>query len=122
MANETNATQSDAQQTAQGQQSGAQQQSFQGSEQGTQQRGQEVQTQQERQGGGLPERRQDGLARYSGNPFALMQDLSREVDRLFDSFFRGTPARTHGRRAAMPSLWVPEVDVTEEGNQLRVCV
>ncbi len=41
---------------------------------------------------------------------------------MFDSFFYGAPVRGRRQRDAMPSLWAPEVDVSEEGNQLRVCV
>jgi HSP20 family protein len=77
----------------------------------------------QQQGGAMQERRgEQGLAAYSRNPFAMMQQLSEEMDRLFDSFFYGMPTRRPGRAFDMPSLWSPEVDVSMEGNRLRVCV
>jgi HSP20 family protein len=106
MAKETKTTQSGAA----GQTTEAQREGLQGSEQ----RGQ--------QGGALQERRQGGLARYSRSPFALMQELSDEVDRLFDSFLYGAPVRWRSPREAVPSVWAPEVEVSEEGNELRVRV
>jgi HSP20 family protein len=108
MANETKTTQSEAA----GQKAEAQREGLQGSRQ---QPGQ--------QGGALQERRWRGeLTHYNRNPFAVMQELSNEMDRLFDSFFYGTPARGRTAHESVPSLWAPAVDVSEEGNELRVCV
>lgn len=91
-------------------------------QQGTQeQQGRDVQVGQREQRGSLQERRQSPLMRYGHSPFAMMQDLSDEMDRLFDSFFYGTPFRGRAREN-LPSLWAPEVDIREEGNQLKVCV
>jgi hypothetical protein len=74
----TTTTQSEAAEKAQAQQEG-----LQGSTQQQGQQGQDVQARQGQQGGALQERRQGGLARYSRNPFALMQELSDEMDRLY---------------------------------------
>jgi HSP20 family protein len=81
-----------------------------GGEPGQQQRGV-----QERRGGGAVER-------YGRNPFAAMQELSDEMDRLFDSFFYGTPMRARSQRRGMLTLWMPEVDICEQDDQLRICV
>jgi HSP20 family protein len=120
MANETKSSQGNPQKS--GQQTGAQNVGLQGTEQRGGQQGQGVPVRQGQQGGGMEERRQGGMARYSRNPFALMQEMSDEMDRLFDSFFYGAPMRGRGQRESMPSLWAPEVELSEEGNQLRVCV
>jgi HSP20 family protein len=85
--------------------------------------GQNIDVQQRQSGGALGERRGQGaLTRYGHNPLGLMQQLSDEMDQLFDSFFYGTPMRGRAQRQAVPSLWAPEVDVNEEGNELRVSV
>jgi len=108
--------------TATAQQSGTQAQegSAQGL-QGSQQRGQEVQIGQGEQGGAMQERGRESLARYGRDPFTVIRRLSDEMDQLFDSFFYGrAPARM--RQLQPLNLWVPEVEIEEEGNQLRVCV
>lgn len=86
--------------------------------QGTQS-GQEVQIGQGKgQGGQMQE--QPGRTRLGRDPFTMMQRMSEEMDQLFDSFFYGRPL---GRRQSqLQSLWSPEVEVCEEGSQLRVCV
>lgn len=117
MADESKTTKSEAAEKAQAQQG------LQGSAQTGAKQGQSVDLQQRQEGGALEQRRgQRGLARYSRNPFAVMQELSDEMDRLFDAFFYGTPMRGRAQHQDVPSLWMPEVDVSEEGNQLRVCV
>jgi HSP20 family protein len=126
MANETAATQADTQQSAQqtqrGQHDPAQRSGLQGSAQGGQQ-GQQMNVGQSSRGGALQERRQGGLMRYGRSPFALMQELSDEMDRVFDSFFSATPIRNRmQQQEALPRLWAPEVEMSEEGKQLRVCV
>ena len=65
---------------------------------------------------------QGGLARYSRNPFDMMQQLSEEMDQLFDSFFYGRPVARQGRQHPMQQLWAPEVELSQEGNAIRVCV
>jgi HSP20 family protein len=117
------AKQENVKQTEHAEKAEAQRAGFQGSTQTTGTQGQDVNVQQGQQGGAVQQRHgQGGLARYSRNPFALMQELSDEMDRLFDSFFHGAPVHRRAQRHGIPSLWVPQVDVTEEGNQFRVCV
>jgi HSP20 family protein len=74
------------------------------------------------QGSNLQTRGQGGLARYGRDPFETMQRLSDEMDQLFDSFFYGRPVSRQARHSALQNLWAPEVELCEEGNQLRVCV
>src|SRR5437870_3944848 len=90
---------------------------------GSARKGEQVPVGQEHQGGAVPERRQSGgLARYGRHPFALMQHLSDDVDRLFDTFFYGAPTGSMGRDFHAPTLWSPDVELCDEGKQLRVCV
>jgi HSP20 family protein len=104
---------------AQANESGAQQ--LQGSSPSTNtQGGQELQ--QRGQGGEVQERRQHGLARYSADPFEMMERLSSEMDELFDSFLYARPLARSGRQSRLQNLWAPEVEIREEGNQLRVAV
>ena len=79
-------------------------------------------SQQTRESGALQQRGQAGLTRYGRNPFAMMQQLSNEMDRLFDSFFSGAPSRRFAQDQRAPTLWSPEVEMSEEGSRLRVCV
>jgi HSP20 family protein len=99
-------------------------QQLQGSQQSNPQRGQQLQREQQQghESGALQERRQGGLAHYGRDPFAVMQRLSDEMDQLFESFFHGRPlARSRGQ-SRLQNLWAPEVEVHDEGNQLRVSV
>lgn len=127
MAKETKTTQGGSaeetqeRQTQQGQQSGAQREALRGSESRSRQQGGEVEVGQGQQGGAM-RRGEGGLARYSRNPFAVMQQLSDEMDQLFDSFFYGTPVRRWTQPARMPELWAPEVEMCEKGNKLCVSV
>jgi len=63
-----------------------------------------------------------GLQRYGRDPFSMMQQFADEMDQLFDSFFYGTPARRPGRQSSAPALWSPEVELSQSGSQLRICV
>jgi len=74
------------------------------------------------QSGSVQTGRQGGLARYSRNPFDMMQQLSEEMDQLFDSFFYGRPVPRQGRQHPVQQLWAPEVELSQEGNAIRVCV
>jgi HSP20 family protein len=74
------------------------------------------------QGGNLQARGQGGVSRYGRDPFEMMQRISDEMDQLFDSFFYGRPIQRQARHQGLQSLWAPEVELCEEGNQLRVCV
>ena len=93
--------------------------------QGSQQRaqaGHELQTQQNEERRAIQERRQGAVRRYSRDPFEMMQRLSDEMDELFDSFFHARPlARLRGK-SQLQNMWAPEVELREEGNQLKVCV
>jgi HSP20 family protein len=89
--------------------------------QGSQGGGQQVQVGQgEGQGRQLQQQERRGIGRWERDPFAALQRMSEEMDQLFDSFFYGRPAAR--RQSQAPNLWAPEVEVCEEGNQLRVCV
>jgi HSP20 family protein len=80
-------------------------------------------------------RRGGDLARAgAGHPFSTMLQLSREMDRLMDSFFGGRSgfpssfasawpfegAGTRGRESGIPELWSPRVDVRERGDSILV--
>lgn len=74
------------------------------------------------QSGAMQRRAGQGAAIHSRNPFAMMQQLSDEMDRLFDSVLYGMPTRRSTRGLDMPSVWAPDVEMSTEGNRLRVCV
>jgi HSP20 family protein len=105
------------QQGTQGQGGTQEQQGTQGSAGGQGLQGSGRGEQQGRQGA-MQRRGQQGVARYSRNPLAVMQQLSNEVDSLLESFFYGTPQA----QSPAPTLWVPQIEMREEGNQLRVSV
>jgi HSP20 family protein len=101
------------QQSAQGQQGGTQQMQRSGSQalQGSQQ---------QQQRGAM-----QGVARYSRNPLAVMQELSHDLDRLFASFFYGSPTgqgQGQGQGGQTPAVWVPQIEMREDGDKLRVSV
>lgn len=73
------------------------------------------------QRGGSPQRA--GLQRYNRDPLSVVQQLSEEMDQLFDTFLYGRPLTAQrARRSDLQTLWAPEMEVREEGNQLRICV
>ena len=91
--------------------------------QGSQARQQDQVAVQQGQRGSVQNRgSQQGLARYGRDPFSMMQQFADEMDQLFDSFFYGTPARRSSRQPSAPTLWAPEVELSQSGNELRVCV
>lgn len=57
---------------------------------------------------------------FGGDPFAMFQQLSNQMDEMFESFFSNRPRRS--RQMDMPTLWSPEVDIREDKDQLRVRV
>ena len=83
---------------------------------------QEMQVAQKGQRGAVQHRDRRDLARYSSDPFSVMQQLSNEMDDLFDAFFYGRPLARRGRQSELQNLWAPEVEVKEENNQLRISV
>jgi HSP20 family protein len=109
-------SESQAKAKQQGQQAGAQRDALQGSA------GAGGQQQQDQQGGAVQQHRPAALARYASNPFAMLQQLSEEVDQLMQSMFYGAPQRRRGEGARAPSLFVPEIEVRERDNQLLVRV
>lgn len=64
------------------------------------------------------------------SPFGMMMQLSREMDRLMDSFFdrsiggfgmpMGGALGDAGRGMQAPTLWSPQVEVTQRGDSLVV--
>jgi HSP20 family protein len=96
-------------------------QSFQGSQRAAAGQGSDV-TVRQGQGGNVQARGQAGLGRYGRDPFEMMQRMSEEMDQVFDSFFYGRPIARPARHAGLQNLWAPEVEMSEEGNRLRVCV
>ena len=62
-----------------------------------------------------------GLAPYT-DPFSLVQQLSNEMDELFESFFYDRPAVRRSRQSELRNLWAPEVEVTQDESQLRISV
>lgn len=67
-----------------------------------------------------PQRSTGALTRSIGtHPFSSMMQLSREMDRLMDSFF----GRSYGspEQSSAPELWLPRIDVRQRGDSLLVC-
>jgi HSP20 family protein len=62
------------------------------------------------------------LSLWNRNPFAVMQRMTEEMDRLFGSFLRSSPFAPGRERAAGPALWSPQIDVMEQNNELVVCI
>jgi HSP20 family protein len=90
--------------------------------QGSQGAGQDVAVGQSGAGAPAENRREQGLSTYGRDPFAMMQRMSEEMDQMFDAFFHGRPFARSARQPSLPNLWAPEVEICEEGNQLRVSV
>jgi HSP20 family protein len=90
--------------------------------QGSQARQQDQVAVQQGERGGLQNRGSQGLQRYGRDPFSMMQQFADEMDQLFDSFFYGTPARRSVRQSSAPTLWSPELELSQSGNELRICV
>ncbi|HSQ04876.1 MAG TPA: Hsp20/alpha crystallin family protein [Burkholderiales bacterium] len=93
------------------------QQQIQGSRSGRQEKGAQLQG---RTGADMGERREGNLALLSRDPFAVAQQLSQEMDRLFESFFYGLPHHARGESGLMRSVWAPELEICEEGNHIVV--
>ena len=95
-------------------------QQLQGTQAGSGQAGRELQ--QTPQGGAVQPRSRGGLTQYARDPFEMMQRLSEEMDEVFGSFFHGRPFARSSGQSQLRNVWAPEVEVSEEGNQLRICV
>lgn len=66
-----------------------------------------------RQGEHLPARRQ--------HPFAMLAQMSAEMDRLMDSFFGGGRMPRARLSTGAAGTWYPSIEVRERGNELVVC-
>jgi HSP20 family protein len=62
------------------------------------------------------------IGRYSRDPFELLDQLANEMDQFFSSPF-SSPSLLRRRSGSFnaPAMWAPDIDVREEGNQLRIC-
>jgi HSP20 family protein len=79
-----------------------------------------------RTGRAVARRSSQGLATTAQNPFAMMRQLSREMDRLMDSFFDrgfGSLLRDSGSREddwQSRMLWTPQIDVQQRNDAVVV--
>ena len=92
-----------------------------GSQQGSQQEAYSPSTGQQggalsRRGGGMP-----SLFGTRGSPFDMFRRLDEDMDRLFQQIWGGGRSLTRGRGAETQSMWMPQVEVREEGGKLHVC-
>jgi HSP20 family protein len=72
------------------------------------------------QGGAMQQHGRHAPAYYR-DPFAMLDQLSQEMDALFDSFLYGRPASRRQRQSQLPQMWMPDVEISEEGDKLRIC-
>jgi len=75
------------------------------------------------QSGAVQVRGDRNIGRYSRDPFELLDQLTNEMDQLF-SFPFPSPSFLRRRSGSLnaPAMWAPEIDVREEGNQLKISV
>lgn len=75
------------------------------------------------QQGGAPSRRGAGgmpsLFGGRGSPFEMLRRLDEDMDRLFHQFWGGGRNLMRGR-GSEPSMWMPQVEVCEQGGKLHV--
>lgn len=71
---------------------------------------------------GLSRRESYAPGSWSGSPFSFMRSFSEQMERLFEDFGLGSSfSRGFGRLSSIQdSLWTPQVEVFERGNQLVV--
>jgi len=76
-----------------------------------------------RRGGGhgmVP--RESGLpSLFAGGPFALLQQLDEDMNRLFDELGGGSLFRPSLQQGGSASPWLPQIEVYERDNKLHVC-
>jgi HSP20 family protein len=65
----------------------------------------------------VAEKQQTGLARTSHDPFALIRQMTSELDRVFDDW-PSFPRPAFARRSADIAAWAPNIEVFEKDNQL----
>lgn len=110
----------------QGSQQGSQQEAFSqgGGQQGGQQGSQQGGSQAGSQGGAMMRRGGGGMPSFFGarsNPFEMLRRLDDDMDRLFHQLWGGGRNLMRGRGSDMSTMWVPQVEVREEGGKLHVC-
>ncbi len=76
------------------------------------------------QQGGQPSRRggsgTPSLFGTRGSPFEMFRRLDEDMDRLFHQIWGGGRSLMRGRGADAQSMWMPQVEVREEGGKLHV--
>ena len=76
------------------------------------------------QGGSLSRRGGSGMPSLfgtRGSPFDMLRRLDEDVDRLFQQIWGGgRRSLMRGRSTDAQSMWMPQVEVTEEGGKLHV--
>lgn len=68
-----------------------------------------------RRGGGMP-----SLFGGRSSPFEMFRRLDEDMDRLFHQFWGGGRNIMRGRGADVQSMWVPQVEMCEQGGKLHV--
>ncbi|RYF58075.1 MAG: Hsp20/alpha crystallin family protein, partial [Comamonadaceae bacterium] len=90
-------------------------------QQGSQQEGYSPSTGQ--QGGALSRRGAGGMPSLfgaRGSPFDMFRRLDEDMDRLFHQIWGGGRSLMRGRGADAQAMWIPQVEVCEEGGKLHV--
>ena len=74
------------------------------------------------QQGGLPGGRAGGTPSLFGSrsPFDMLRRLDEDVDRLFQQIWGGGRNLMRGRGADAQSMWMPQVELCEQGGKLHV--
>ena len=91
-----------------------------GAQQGSQQ---EAYSPAKSQQGGALSRRSGGMPSLfggRGSPFDVFRRLDEDMDRLFQHFWGGGRSVMRGRGADVQSMWMPQVEVCEQGGKLHV--
>lgn len=59
---------------------------------------------------------------WIGSPFRMLERFANEIDSVFDDFGLGRTWLSRGNRTPTPSadVWVPQVEVTQQANELVV--
>jgi HSP20 family protein len=68
-----------------------------------------------RRGGGMP-----SLFGSRGSPFEMLRRLDEDMDRLFQQLWGGGRNLMRGRGSDAASMWMPQVELREEGGKLHV--
>lgn len=68
-----------------------------------------------RRGGGMP-----SLFGSRGSPLDMFRRLDEDMDRLFHQIWGGGRSLMRGRGGEAQSMWIPQVEVCEEGGKLHV--